>query len=347
MHSPCFAHFRSVLSVSSAANTATLAFSPFFYLVLVQVLKILMASGSQLDDGDDADLRNRAVQGLISSLHRAFRDSECAMVERVLAAHKEELKREIETSTKENKWIKEIEAFMVSREGKLRQEIELVNENYEVERLEKIAIEAELENCRKEVLKKKDIEAELKKCRREILELRGQNLRLKAETKRLMKDVNITASLQTKICDLECAKLGAETKASVYKMRYEELERRVFQLEKDTSLLVKLENVEPVGFRNEEVDAVQEESEGHVNFCVENVMLEACDGPSCQSAVNSNENIGNAGSEKPPCRGTVDNTDCALGAALDTEERVADSANICQAGAENGTGVLKRKYNRC
>ncbi|KAJ9128611.1 hypothetical protein P3X46_034701 [Hevea brasiliensis] len=170
-----------------------------------------MAIGDVFDG--NVDTSSSTVSELILSLKSAFQSAHFSEVESILSYRELKLKREIEEKAEENKQLEKWNGLL------------------------------ELE-----ILDKERVENELKSCLRECIELRQLNSRLTQELNDLNERLQADAvnqqtiiELKRKNCELECAKLKAETEAEIYKRRFDELEPRVSFLEKDTVFLKSLE----------------------------------------------------------------------------------------------------------
>ncbi|XP_021668671.2 uncharacterized protein LOC110656298 isoform X2 [Hevea brasiliensis] len=161
----------------------------------------------------DENIETSTVSNLISSLKSAFQSSYFSEVESVLVTREQKLKHEIEVKAKENEQLKK------------------KNELFQLERLEKLRVENELKRCVRECLKLRELNSRLTE------ELNELNDRLQGAAL----DKQAIIELKRKNCELECSRLKAETESDVYKRKFEELELRVSSLEKDTVLLMSLD----------------------------------------------------------------------------------------------------------
>ncbi|KAJ6400168.1 hypothetical protein OIU84_015757 [Salix udensis] len=131
----------------------------------------------------------------------------------------------------------EIEGLLLSMKEEMKRENESLKK-------EKESMEEKARSERSERLK---AEIDLKECRRECLQLKKEQegftelLRISGEDKRIIRE------LRDEICESKCAKLKAETEVDAYKSKFQELEMRVFLLEKDLMLLKSEEPVNSVG----------------------------------------------------------------------------------------------------
>ncbi|KAJ6722523.1 hypothetical protein OIU74_007173 [Salix koriyanagi] len=166
-----------------------------------------MASGSHLQ-GVEEGVTDKSIKEKVWSLKSAM-SQHFAEIEGLLLSMKEEMKRENES---------------------LKKEKESMEEKARSERSERLKAEIELKECRRECL-------QLKKEQDGFNEL----LRISGEDKRIIRE------LRDEICESKCAKLKAETEVDAYKSKFQELEMRVFLLEKDLMLLKSEEPVNSVG----------------------------------------------------------------------------------------------------
>ncbi|KAB5526778.1 hypothetical protein DKX38_020625 [Salix brachista] len=166
-----------------------------------------MASGSH-SQGVEEGVTDKSIKEKVWSLKSAM-SQHFAEIEGLLLSMKEEMKRENKS---------------------LKKEKESMEEKARSERSERLKAEIELKECRRECL-------QLKKEQEGFNEL----LRISGEDKRIIRE------LRDEICESKCAKLKAETEVDAYKSKFQELEMRVFLLEKDLMLLKYEEPVNSVG----------------------------------------------------------------------------------------------------
>ncbi|XP_050226249.1 uncharacterized protein LOC126676150 [Mercurialis annua] len=133
------------------------------------------------------------VPDLISPLKSAFQDSCFSEVEEILVSREAKMKQEIET---------------------LKQEKNLAELKFQGERLDKI-----------------DIKRSYSKLQEEVSLLKEEKL----------KSIKLINELNTKNCELVCDKLRAENQVEVITRKFDELEARVSILEKDMEILMKAE----------------------------------------------------------------------------------------------------------
>ncbi|KAF2297920.1 hypothetical protein GH714_005438 [Hevea brasiliensis] len=264
-----------------------------------------MAIGDVFDG--NVDTSSSTVSELILSLKSAFQSAHFSEVESILSYRELKLKREIEEKAEENKQLEKWNGLL------------------------------ELE-----ILDKERVENELKSCLRECIELRQLNSRLTQELNDLNERLQADAvnqqtiiELKRKNCELECAKLKAETEAEIYKRRFDELEPRVSFLEKDTIELEENENAHM-------------KADGSLSCLIP----EDADGSSsCPLLEDGDRDLKIIGSGRPVLGDIVeivdsddDSSPCEF---LGTKEMAitahGDQAQSGQAVAERETEVLKRK----
>ncbi|KAJ9148037.1 hypothetical protein P3X46_030134 [Hevea brasiliensis] len=298
----------------------------------------------------DENIETSTVSNLISSLKSAFQSSYFSEVESVLVTREQKLKHEIEVKAKENEQLKK------------------KNELFQLERLEKLRVENELKRCVRECLKLRELNSRLTE------ELNELNDRLQGAAL----DKQAIIELKRKNCELECSRLKAETESDVYKRKFEELELRVSSLEKDTVLLMSLD-LSPSTIARVSREFLGEKAVGeNEKSCdkldnvqiqvgvIENVPWKADGNPSCLvpedgggnlkitgatciSPENMDAGTDAAGSGKPNKAEIVqiiDSDDDSCPCEILGTEEMATTKHSGQAVAENGTGtgVLKRKW---
>ncbi|KAF2313426.1 hypothetical protein GH714_010935 [Hevea brasiliensis] len=298
----------------------------------------------------DENIETSTVSNLISSLKSAFQSSYFSEVESVLVTREQKLKHEIEVKAKENEQLKK------------------KNELFQLERLEKLRVENELKRCVRECLKLRELNSRLTE------ELNELNDRLQGAAL----DKQAIIELKRKNCELECSRLKAETESDVYKRKFEELELRVSSLEKDTVLLMSLD-LSPSTIARVSREFLGEKAVGeNEKSCdkldnvqiqvgvIENVPWKADGNPSCLvpedgggnlkitgatciSLENMDAGTDAAGSGKPNKAEIVqiiDSDDDSCPCEILGTEEMATTKHSGQAVAENGTGtgVLKRKW---
>ncbi|KAH8488162.1 hypothetical protein H0E87_024010 [Populus deltoides] len=166
-----------------------------------------MASGSH-SQGVEEGVTDKSIKEKVWSLKSAFMSHHFAEIEGLLLAMKEEMENEKKS---------------------LKKEKESMEEKAQSERSERLKAEIELKECKRECL-------QLKKEKGGFNDL----LRISGEDKRIIRE------LREEICELKCAKLKVETEVDAYKSKFQELEMRVFLLEKDLMLLIPEEPVNNV-----------------------------------------------------------------------------------------------------
>lgn len=224
-----------------------------------------MASGSH-SQGVEEGVSDKSIKEKVWSLKSAFMSQHFAEIEGLLLAMKEEM--EIEKKS-------------------LKKEKESMEEKARSERSERLKAEIELKECKRECL-------QLKKEKGGFNEL----LSISGEDKRIIRE------LREEICELKCAKLKVETEVDAYKSKFQELEMRVFLLEKDLMSLIPEEPVNNVRVSrgvveekvvlNENVVTVKTE----VVCCDSNdsIAVEANGDPRSHSPESRNGDVGGPGS---------------------------------------------------
>lgn len=224
-----------------------------------------MASGSH-SQGVEEGVSDKSIKEKVWSLKSAFMSQHFAEIEGLLLAMKEEM--EIEKKS-------------------LKKEKESMEEKARSERSERLKAEIELKECKRECL-------QLKKEKGGFNEL----LSISGEDKRIIRE------LREEICELKCAKLKVETEVDAYKSQFQELEMRVFLLEKDLMSLIPEEPVNNVRVSrgvveekvvlNENVVTVKTE----VVCCDSNdsIAVEANGDPRSHSPESRNGDVGGPGS---------------------------------------------------
>lgn len=224
-----------------------------------------MASGSH-SQGVEEGVSDKSIKEKVWSLKSAFMSQHFAEIEGLLLAMKEEM--EIEKKS-------------------LKKEKESMEEKARSERSERLKAEIELKECKRECL-------QLKKEKGGFNEL----LSISGEDKRIIRE------LREEICELKCAKLKVETEVDAYKSKFQELEMRVFLLEKDLMSLIPEEPVNNVRVSrgvveekvvlNENVVTVKTE----VVCCDSNdtIAVEANGDPRTHSPESRNGDVGGPGS---------------------------------------------------
>lgn len=224
-----------------------------------------MASGSHSQGGEEG-VSDKSIKEKVWSLKSAFMSQHFAEIEGLLLAMKEEM--EIEKKS-------------------LKKEKESMEEKARSERSERLKAEIELKECKRECL-------QLKKEKGGFNEL----LSISGEDKRIIRE------LREEICELKCAKLKVETEVDAYKSKFQELEMRVFLLEKDLMSLIPEEPVNNVRVSrgvveekvvlNENVVTVKTE----VVCCDSNdtIAVEANGDPRSHSPESRNGDVGGPGS---------------------------------------------------
>lgn len=224
-----------------------------------------MASGSH-SQGVEESVSDKSIKEKVWSLKSAFMSQHFAEIEGLLLAMKEEM--EIEKKS-------------------LKKEKESMEEKARSERSERLKAEIELKECKRECL-------QLKKEKGGFNEL----LSISGEDKRIIRE------LREEICELKCAKLKVETEVDAYKSKFQELEMRVFLLEKDLMSLIPEEPVNNVRVSrgvveekvvlNENVVTVKTE----VVCCDSNdtIAVEANGDPRSHSPESRNGDVGGPGS---------------------------------------------------
>lgn len=224
-----------------------------------------MASGSH-SQGVEEGVSDKSIKEKVWSLKTAFMSQHFAEIEGLLLAMKEEM--EIEKKS-------------------LKKEKESMEEKARSERSERLKAEIELKECKRECL-------QLKKEKGGFNEL----LSISGEDKRIIRE------LREEICELKCAKLKVETEVDAYKSKFQELEMRVFLLEKDLMSLIPEEPVNNVRVSrgvveekvvlNENVVTVKTE----VVCCDSNdtIAVEANGDPRSHSPESRNGDVGGPGS---------------------------------------------------
>ncbi|XP_020539725.1 uncharacterized protein LOC105645704 isoform X2 [Jatropha curcas] len=184
--------------------------------------------GADMDFGDvsNENMNSLSVPELIASLKSAFQSKYFSEVEATLVSREEKLKREIEAK------VQEIDL--------LKKKNELLEEKCAIETFAKLKAEKELEECRRDCFKLKELNSRMTEEQNEFNDILNG----------IVEDKNIIIELKRKNCELECAKLRAETEIEVYKKKFEELETHVFRLEKSW---MPLNGVEPLGSTSDRV----------------------------------------------------------------------------------------------
>ncbi|XP_038687092.1 uncharacterized protein LOC119986555 [Tripterygium wilfordii] len=296
-----------------------------------------MARGFEETVGSDSDFSTWSVPELISFLRSSFRDAEYDAVESVLVSREGKLKAEIERKAHDNNLCQEIQAFLLAREEKRKTQIRTIMEKEETMRKE---YEVEL-------LKKTNLENELQKCRAEVLELGVRNSQISEEIKQCRDREDTLKS------EMESAKRRAETEVEMWKRRFRDLEMGISNLEKDTSELMELQNMENVVPENIVTDEMILEKEANENLEIltdgnrVDVKIEA-DTINCNDDLKSDSAVVvNSGSSRPPSNAIIEiidsDDDWDAGGSLVSKDRALDSANSGQTGKGNGTRLLKRK----
>lgn len=224
-----------------------------------------MASGSH-SQGVEEGVTDKSIKEKVWSLKSAFMSQHFAEIEGLLLAMKEET--EIEKKS-------------------LKKEKESMEEKARSERSERLKAEIELKECKRECL-------QLKKEKGGFNEL----LRISGEDKRIIRE------LREEICELKCAKLKVETEVDAYKSKFQELEMRVFLLEKDLMLLIPEEPVNNVrvsrGVVEEKVilneNVVTVKTEVVCSDSNDTIAVEANGDPRSHSPESRNGDVGGPGS---------------------------------------------------
>ena len=223
-----------------------------------------MASGSHLQ-GVEEGVTDKSIKEKVWSLKSAT-SQHFAEIEGLLLSMKEEMKCENKSFKKEK---------------------ESMEEKARCERSERLKAEIELKECRRECL-------QLKKEQEGFNEL----LRISGDDKRIIRE------LRDEICELKCAKLKAETEVDAYKSKFQELEMRVFLLEKDLMLLKSEEPVNSVGVSRGVVEEKVVLNENVVTVKTEvvcndsngTIAVEANGDPRSHSPESRNSDVGGPGS---------------------------------------------------
>ncbi|XP_065858615.1 protein CROWDED NUCLEI 2-like isoform X2 [Euphorbia lathyris] len=194
------------------------------------------------------DLEGLTVSELVTLLKSAFENAYFTLVEEVLVSREEKLKAEMEGKNRENELLLEkLQRFKKeSREMKelvtrLKEERDvLLNIMKENEDDKKEIIELKRKNCELECAKL-NAETELDVYRGTIKEDRDELLKRTRENGDLKKEI---IELKRKNCDLECAELNAETEMGVNKGILKGINERLLSLEKDLGMVRTLEEVD-------------------------------------------------------------------------------------------------------
>ncbi|XWS61661.1 hypothetical protein CRYUN_Cryun07bG0145300 [Craigia yunnanensis] len=293
-----------------------------------------MANGvtdsADLGENEDGNISNRSVSRLISSLKSTFRPKDFAKVEAVLAAREDKSKLEIET-------LKQLkDSFFYKSEE---------------ERLDKMSLEDELRKCKKEC---EEMRNTVSKLREENMILREREKQAEGRCKNLLEEVKrigekekIMIDLRSRNYELECARAKAEGELEILKQRFEELDKRVLNLEGDLPLLRDQEDLKSNEIGGENGNSENVRAKPDETLKVEEVSV----GRSCDSPVKANGHSRNAGSGRPPSQNIVEivdidsDDDCSPVEIL-SEKRMthpAEKSNSDQICVENGTTTLKRK----
>ncbi|XP_048231044.1 uncharacterized protein LOC8287737 [Ricinus communis] len=261
------------------------------------------------------DVSSCTVSELISSLKSAFQNAYFSQVEAVLISREEKLKREIELLKKENDWLAQ---------------------KMETERLEK-------EMAKKECL-------ELHK---EISSLQEEKAGFHEKLKSLADDKKTVIELEAKLCELECAKLRAENEARACKINYEGLEIRVYKLDQEMKELKSFEtggeNVAAnVKIEGDETTDVKIEKDA--TRCDESAHLELSQSPSFHHTADMNNRTGGGRPLSEDIVEIIDSDDdsSAPSKILSAKEMASSGEQkglpSGQRASEYVIGALKRKW---
>ncbi|KAK8648235.1 hypothetical protein V6N13_128995 [Hibiscus sabdariffa] len=161
-----------------------------------------------------------SVSRMIHFLKSTFRPDDFAMVETELLAREKKSKLEIEH---------------------LKEEKLTFSGRFDEERLEKMGILEELRKCKKEI---EEMRSEASKLKVENFVLRGKEksaeercMRLSEEAKSVREKEHEIIDLKGKNCELECAKAKAESEMEILRVRFQELDKRVSNLESGLTML--------------------------------------------------------------------------------------------------------------
>ncbi|XVF13015.1 hypothetical protein REPUB_Repub08aG0170800 [Reevesia pubescens] len=276
-----------------------------------------------LGENEDGNISSWSVSRLISLLNSTFRSKDFAKVEAVL----------------------------VAREEKTKLEIEKLNLDKNEERLDKMSLQTELRKYKKEC---EEMRNAMSKLREENMVLQEREKLAEERCNNLWEKVKIMGEkehemidLRSTNCELEYAKAKAEGEMEILRKRFEELDKRVFNLEGDLPFLRAQADL-----KSNDIGADKGNSENGRVKVDETVKVEEvsiC--PSSDSPVEANGHLRNAGSGRPPSQNIVeivdiDSDDDSAPVEIMSEKRMAHPAEnslsdqIC---VENGAQTLKRK----
>ena len=158
-----------------------------------------------------------------------------------------------------------------------------------------MSLEDELRKCKKEC---EEMRNTVSKLREENMVLRerekqaeGRCKNLLEEVKRIGEEEKIMIDLRSKNCELECARAKAEGELEILKQRFEELDKRVLNLEGDLPLLRDQEDLKSNEIGGENGNSENGRAKPDETLKVEEVSV----GPSCDSPVKANGHSRNAG----------------------------------------------------
>ncbi|XVE58010.1 hypothetical protein DITRI_Ditri04bG0135900 [Diplodiscus trichospermus] len=280
---------------------------------------------ADLGENEEGNISNWSVSKLISSLKYAFRPKDFTKVEAVLVEREDKLKLEIET---------------------LKQLKDSFFRKYEEEKLYEMSLEDNLRKCKKEC---EEMRNTMSKLREENMVLSEREKQAEERCKNLLEEVKrigeqekIMIDLRSRNCELECARAKAEGEAEILKKRFEELEKRVLNLESDLPLLRDREDLTSNLIAGEN---------GNVKADETVKVKEVSVGPSCDSPVKANGHSRSAGSGRPPSQNIVQIVDIDSDddfAPVETlrekmTTHLADKSNSDQICVENEVPTLKRK----
>ncbi|XP_022738748.1 uncharacterized protein LOC111291337 [Durio zibethinus] len=283
-----------------------------------------------LVENEDGNIRNWSISRLISFLKSTFRPKDFAKVEAVLVARQDKSKQEIET---------------------LKQEKDLFFEKFEEERLEKMSLQDELRKCKKEC---EEMRSTMSKLREENMVLREREKLAEERCKNLLEEVKrigekdkVMIDLRSRNCELECARAKAEGEMEILRKRFEELDKRVLNLETDLPLLRDQEDSKSNGSGGPNGNL----ENGSVKFDETVKVEEVSVGPSSDSPVRANGHSRNAGNGRPPSQNIVeivdiDSDDDSAPVEILSEKRMthpAENSHLVQICVQNETPTLKRK----
>ncbi|KAK9004740.1 hypothetical protein V6N11_042197 [Hibiscus sabdariffa] len=271
-----------------------------------------------------------SVSRMIHFLKSTFRPDDFAMVEAELLAREKSSRLEIENLTEEK----------LTFSGR-----------FDEERLEKMGILEELRKCKKET---EEMRSEASKLKVENFVLRGKEKsteercrRLSEEVKSMREKEHEIIDLKGRNCELECAKAKAESEMEILRVRFQELDKRVSNLESGLTMLGdedEAKNQKGIGdSENGSFKPAEPETM--------NVEEASVDLPTCVSPLEANGHSPNAGKGGVPSRNVVeivdlDSDDDSAPEENPSEKRMTSptkDSHSAQNCVGNGTPSLKRK----